>query len=213
MPRIKQQPKKIDTAPLVEEASKSKTALKKQVEALSGSSRRERQVASSVIYVIAKKDISKVEPFTKDIVDALNRPEGQTRWEALMTLTLLVPTQGKECAKAIDAAEDALFDESTGSLRLAAFTFLCEIGKTTAARSKNVWSLIDEAIQCYHGDVEFDDMLNALVGFSEGKLDATVKEELAERMAFDAEFGSGNLQAKSKLIINNVSAKKKASKK
>ena len=208
MPKAKQPPKKVDIAPLVEDALKKKTALKKQIEAMSGSSRRERQIAAAVVYEVAKKDLNLVEPYTKDIVDALNRPEGQTRWEALMALTLLIPADSKECAKAIDSAEDALFEEGTGSLRLAAFTFLCEIGKTTAARSKNVWPVLDEAIQCYHGDVEFDDMLNSLVDFSCGKLDARVKEELAERMKFDAENSSGNLQAKSKQIIENALKKK-----
>ena len=205
MPKAKQQPKKIEIEPFVEEGMKSEEAFQKLVEALSNSSRRERQVSSKAIYEIAKKDISRVEPFTKDIVDALNRPEGQTRWEALMTLTLLIPTQSKECAKAIEAAQDALFDEGTGSLRLAAFIFLCEIGKTTTSRSKNVWPDLDEAIQCYHGDVEFDDMLNALVEFSQGKLDANVKKELAQRMKFDADTAKGNLQIKAKKIIDNVS--------
>ena len=210
MPKVKQQPKKIEIEPFVEEAMKSDKALEKLVEALADSSRRERQVASKAIYEIAKKDTSRIEPYAKDIVDALNRPEGQTRWEALMTLTLLIPTCSKECAKAINAAEDALFDEGTGSLRLAAFIFLCKIGKTTATRSKSVWPDLDEAIQCYHGDVEFDDMLNALVDFSQGKLDASVKEGLAERMKFDAETAKGNLQIKSKKIIDNVSSKSKS---
>ena len=210
MPKVKQQPKKIEIEPFVEEAMKSDKALEKLVEALSDSSRRERQVASKAIYEIAKKDTSRIEPYAKDIVDALNRPEGQTRWEALMTLTLLIPTCSKECAKAINAAEDALFDEGTGSLRLAAFIFLCKIGKTTATRSKSVWPDLDEAIQCYHGDVEFDDMLNALVDFSQGKLDASVKEGLAVRMKFDAETAKGNLQIKSKKIIDNVSSKSKS---
>ena len=213
MPRVKQQPKKIDVEPYIEEALKSDEALKGLIESLSSSSRRERQVASKAVYEVAKKDITKVEDFTKDIVDALNRPEGQTRWEALMTLSLLIQTKGKECAKAIEYAEDALFDESTGSLRLAAFTFLCKIGKTTPSRSLKVWPVIDEAIQCYHGDVEFDDMLNVLVEFSTGKLDPDVKKELASRMRFDSDNAKGNLQAKSKLIIDNVTKKSKKSSK
>lgn len=213
MPRVKQQPKKIDVEPYIEEALNSDEALHKLIESLSSSSRRERQVASKAVYEVAKKDITKVEDFTKDIVDALNRPEGQTRWEALMTLSLLIQTKGKECAKAIEYAEDALFDESTGSLRLAAFTFLCKIGKTTPSRSLKVWPVIDEAIQCYHGDVEFDDMLNVLVEFSTGKLDPDVKKELASRMRFDSDNAKGNLQAKSKLIIDNVTKKSKKSSK
>ena len=50
MPKAKQPPKKVEIEPLVEDALKKKTALKKQVEVMSGSSRRERQVSSAVIY-------------------------------------------------------------------------------------------------------------------------------------------------------------------
>ncbi len=209
MPRMKQQPKKVEIEPLVEEALKSDEQIKKHVESLGGSNRRERQVSASVIHEIAKRDLAKVEPFVKEIVDAMNRPEVQTRWEALMTLTLLIPSDSRECMKAIEAAEDALFDETSGPLRLAAFVFLCDLGSTTALRSKEVWPLIDEAIQCYHGDIEFPDMLEALKRFSKGKLNPQVKEELADRMAFDAENASGKLQATSQEIISNLKLRKK----
>jgi hypothetical protein len=213
MPRTKQQPKKVDIAPLVEEALKTEENMSKVVETLSDSSRRERQTASSIVYEVAKQDISKVEPFVKDIIDALNRPEVQTRWKALLTLTLLIPTDSKNCMKAIEAAEDSLFDEMSGPLRLSAFVFLCNLGSTTTSRSKTVWPLIDEAIQCYHGDIEFFDMLDALTLFSKGKLDAEVKEELSERMAFDAENAAGKLKAMSEDIIENLKPKSKRSKK
>ena len=36
-----------------------------------------------------------------------------------------------------------------------------------------MWPLIDEGIQCYHGDLEFNEMLTAITDFSKGKLAAT----------------------------------------
>ena len=62
-------------------------------------------------------------------------------------------------------------------------------------RSENAWPLIDEAIQCYHGDVEFNDMLNAVAEFATGKLSEHVKEALVERMSFDAHNGRGCFEA------------------
>ena len=70
-------------------------------------------------------------------------------------------------------------------MRLAAMRFLCKLGATTEKRSEKVWPLIDEGIQCYHGDLEFQDMLLAVIDFSQGKLDGSVKSALADRMRFD----------------------------
>lgn len=213
MPRARKQQPKVEIEPLVEAALNDEEELKKHIELIAEGKRRERQISSNVIYEIACRDLSRIEPYTQDIVDALNRPEGQTRWEALQTLTLLVETQSKKCAKCVEAAELALFDEDSATLRFSAFQFLCKLGQTTEARSKEVWPLIDDAIQCYHGDAEFDDMLDATVEFSEGKLDEEVKEGLVERFKFDAENGTGNLKKKSTIIIENVKPKKKSSKK
>jgi len=71
-------------------------------------------------------------------------------------------------------------------------------------RSEKVWPLLDEAIQCYHGDYEYQDMLIALIGFSEGKIAPSVKEGLKERMAFDAEKSKGALKRRSQQIIDNL---------
>ena len=48
-------------------------------------------------------------------------------------------------------------------------------------------------------------MLNAVIGFSEGKLSDQVKQELKERMAFDAKNGKGALKARANQIIENLS--------
>ena len=131
-------------------------------------------------------------------------PEAQTRWECLDALTYVVSFDSRPCDKAIPGAEAALFDEDSGPLRLAAMRFLCKLGATTEKRSEKVWPLIDEGIQCYHGDLEFQDMLLAVIDFSQGKLDGSVKSALADRMRFDAENGKGMLKRRANQIIENV---------
>ncbi|MCI9129188.1 MAG: hypothetical protein HFJ65_02555 [Eggerthellaceae bacterium] len=185
-------------------AAKNKKTLEKHVENLSGSSRRERQMSAAIISVVAKEDPEKVAPHINEILDALNRPEAQTRWEVLDTLTQLVPVDSRSCDKALVGAETALFDEDSGPLRLAAMRFLCTYGATTENRSEKVWPLIDEGIQCYHGDLEFLDMLVGVIEFSAGKLAPQVKGELAARMKFDAENGKGQLKKRASRIEDNL---------
>ena len=188
----------------VEEALKDSAKLKELVEALSDGSRRGRQQAAKVIAGVAAENPEILVPFASDLVDALERPEAQTRWECLDALTYVVPFDSRPCDKAIPGAEAALFDEDSGPLRLAAMRFLCKLGATTEKRSEKVWPLIDEGIQCYHGDVEFNDMLNAVAEFATGKLSEHVKEALVERMSFDAHNGRGALKRKAQTIIDNV---------
>ena len=174
------------------------------VEQLAVGTRRERQNAASILHVVAKADAARLMPSVDKLIDALNRPEAQTRWEVLEVLTLLVPFDARACSKAIPEAEASLFDEESGPVRLAAMRFLCKIGATTANRSDKVWPLIDEGIQCYHGDLEFNDMLVALLDFSQGKLSDDVKKSFADRMAFDAANGKGTLQRRAQQIIDNL---------
>ena len=173
-------------------------------EDLEGASRRARQNAASIFARQAKEDPASVLPYGASFVDALHRPEAQTRWECLDVLTQLVPLDSRLCDKAIVGAESSLFDEDSGTVRLAAMRFLCALGATTQKRSEKVWPYIDEAIQCYHGDLEFQDMLNAVMSFSAGKLSAQVKGQLLARMSFDAENGKGALGRKAQAIIVNL---------
>lgn len=174
-------------------------------ESLSVGARRDRQIAAAAMSSIAKTDPSVLVPYIDKMIDALNRPEAQTRWECLEALTVMVDYDSRNCNKAIPEAEASLFDEESGLVRLAAMRFLCKLGATTANRSEKVWPLIDEGIQCYHGDLEFNDMLVALEGFSNGKLSADVKKAFAARMAFDAANGKGSLQRRAQQIIDNLS--------
>ena len=163
----------------VEEAIANPAALNELIEALSGGSRRGRQQAAKVIAAVAAANSEILVPHAAALVDALERPEAQTRWECLDTLAQLVPLDGRTCEKAVPGAETALFDEDSGPLRLAAMRFLCRLGATTEKRSEKVWPLIDEGIQCWHGDLEFQDMLIAIIDFSQGKLAPEVKAALA----------------------------------
>lgn len=175
------------------------------VEALSSGLRRDRQNAAKVLSLVAKEHPENLIPYKNDLIDALNRPEAQTRWECLDALTRLVEVDSGACREAIPEAETALFDEESGLTRLAAMRFLCRLGAADGDLSETVWPLIDEGIQCYHGDSEFQDMLVAVTDFSLGSLSPRVKEELAARMKFDATNGKGALKRRAVQILENLS--------
>jgi len=190
---------------LADKAMQDPEALQELVESLSGASRRARQQSATCLGLIAKEGPAPLAPYCAAFVDALNRPEAQTRWECLDILTKLIDFDSRCCDKAVSGAESALFDEESGPVRLAAMRFLCRLASTTENRSERIWPLIDEGIQCYHGDLEFQDMLIAVLNFSQGKLADSVKEALSARMAFDAENAKGALKRYANQIIDNVS--------
>lgn len=171
------------------------------VEELAGSSRRRRQEVAHKIATVAHADASMVTPFVGSLMDALERPEAQTRWEVLDALTALVDEHAEEVAPAFEAAETALFDEDSAPVRLAGFVFLCRFGATSEERSDQVWPLLDEAVQCYHGDPEYRDMLVALLAFVQGAASAATKAALAERLKFDADNGASYVKSFSAQII------------
>lgn len=158
---------------------------------LKGTGRRRRQEVAHRLAAVAKVDSSLLADHVDDLLEALERPEAQTRWEILTALTEMCPEQADKLAGAFDGAEESLFDDDSATVRLAAFVFLCRYGATSAERSDAAWPLLDEAVQCYHGDAEYRDMLGALLDFARGEASAQTKEALAQRVAFDAENGSG----------------------
>lgn len=185
---------------IIEDNSK----LDEYLEELQGDSRMQRQKSAAIVAEVTRRNKDLLVPYTQIFVDALDFPEAQTRWEVLDILAITCEDDSRTAEKAIPGAEDALFDEDSGPLRLSAMRFFCRIGRTTEKRSQKVWPLINEAIQCYHGDVEYNDMLIALIDFSEGKLAKDVKKEFSERMAFDAENGKGTLGKRSAIIVANL---------
>ena len=145
---------------------------------MAGPSQLKRKNAAKVLFSRVKE---KPEDFKKnipDFVDALSRPEAQTRWLALDCLTFLVPVDAKACKDAIEGAEEALFDEKTSLIRESAVRFLSRYGASSMQRSKEVWPLIKEALQQFHGEIEYDKILNRINFFAAGKLDAAVKKDL-----------------------------------
>ncbi|MCF0103833.1 MAG: hypothetical protein HUJ51_00365 [Eggerthellaceae bacterium] len=174
------------------------------VDQIAGPSRKTRQNAAAKLAAQKESNLTALEPYIMDFIDALNRPEARTRWECLDILSELCKAgKANKCQKAIDGAEAALFDEYNGTLRLSALQFLCAYGSTTPARGDSIWPLIDDAIQCYHGDMEFRNMLVAIVAFSTGNISKEVKNGLKERMAFDAEFSEGPLKRRAATIVKN----------
>ena len=177
------------------------SALEKLLGELGCSSRRKRQFAARVMALVAEHEPALLVDHVEDLIDGLDCSEAQTRWELLDALALLVPTCGDAIAGAYEGAETALFDELSSTLRYSAFRLLCTWGATSAERSAKVWPLVDEAIQCYHGDLEYRDMLGCLLEFAQGQIDAAVAGELAQRLKFDAENGKGSyLKARSSEI-------------
>lgn len=173
------------------------------VESLSGSERRIRQFSAAALGVVAESDAELLKPYSKELADALHRPEAQTRWEILAVLTRLVEVDARSIDRALDGAEASLHDEDSGVVRLAAFRLLCAYGATTEHRAERIWPLIDEAIQCYHGDAEFPSMLASVIHLvSSGKAPAEVRKAAADRMRFDAQGAKGLLKRRAGEIVS-----------
>lgn len=171
------------------------------IQELAGSSRRRRQEVAHKIATVAKADPTMVTPFVDSLVDALDRPEAQTRWEVLDALAALAEEHAEDVACAFEGAETALFDEDSAPVRLAAFVFLCRYAAASEERSDEAWPLLDEAIQCYHGDAEYRDMLVALLAMVQGKASVATKQALAARLKFDSENGVSYIKGFSAEII------------
>ena len=186
--------------------SKGLTAAQKKeiesfIESLSNPSRRRRQEAAHEIAEIAQTTPEAFEGRVEDLIDALYRPEAQTRWEILAALANLSELYGNEVIKAFDGAEASLFDDTSSTVRLAAFLFLTRYGATSQKHSDQAWPLLNEAIQCYHGDAEYYDMLVGTLNFAKGAVSKETKAALKERFAFDAENATGYIQKFSAEIV------------
>jgi chemotaxis protein histidine kinase CheA len=178
------------------------------IENLSIETRRIRQFSAAAIGVVSESDPEVLVVHIPHIVDALHRPEAQTRWESLEVLTRIVSYNPDACDNALLGAEGSLYDEESGIVRLAAVRFLCAYGALDAGRSARVWPLLDEAIQCYHGDPEFQDMLISVISFASGDISKEVRSSLASRMGFDAANARGALKRRATQIIELCKKKK-----
>ena len=175
--------------------------IKQLVELLAGANRRKRQEASHTIALISQENAEAVVAYVDELIDALYRPEAQTRWEVLTALSKLAPAHPELVDEAYDGAEASLFDEDSAIVRLAAFRFLLQLGMCSPERSDRVWGIVDEAIQCYHGDPEYRDMLVALSDFARGDISEDTRAALITRVGFDAENGRGYVRIISNEIV------------
>ena len=175
------------------------------VEALSGANRRRRQEASHTIALVAAFSIAgcAASGVTNESSQSQS-PEAQTRWEVLSTLSELALVDAGMVEEAFDGAEASLFDEDSAIVRLAAFRFLIRLGASSPERSDKVWGIVDEAIQCYHGDPEYRDMLVALSEFGKGSISETTRDALLTRIGFDADNGRGYVRIMSAEIVANI---------
>ena len=175
--------------------------------ALAGKSRRRRQEASRQLAELAYNNPALVEPYADQLIDALALPEAQTRWQVLDALYFLAEKNVDVVAPAAEGAEESLFDEDSSPCRLSAFRLIARIGQSTPERATAAWPLLDEAVQCYHGDVEYRDMLAALIDFARGNITPEVASALSDRVSFDANNADGYLATGSQEILDAVASR------
>jgi hypothetical protein len=97
------------------------------VSALAGARRRSRQEAAHHLALMAHEDASQLLPYAEELIDALYRPEAQTRWEVFDALSEVAQLDADAVAEGYDGAEASLFDEDSAKVRLGAFRFLCRL--------------------------------------------------------------------------------------
>ena len=182
-------------------AEENENAVDRLVQELGCPTRRIRQFAARVLHLLAERDPQRVVPCVPALIEALDRPEAQTRWEALGALCKLAETHPDLVEKAYEGAETSLFDENSSRVRIEAFRMLASLGATSPEKSDKVWPLLDEAIQCFHGDPGYRAMLDSLVDFAAGAASDEVKEALVSRLTFDAENGRGYIKTCSQSVI------------
>ena len=190
-----------DRSLLANQAIKDPIILGVLIENLAVEQRRIRQFSAAVLNVISDMEPMLLVACIEQLIDALYRPEAQTRWECLEALSNVVALDPVACDVAIAGTEASLYDEGSGAAHLAAMRFLCAYGALDADRAARVWPFIEEAIQCYHGDPEFQDMLISVTRFASGEIGSAIKRSLRDRMEFDAKNSKGQLGRRASVII------------
>lgn len=168
---------------------------------LSSSSRRRRQESAARLSAASREDPEALAPYVDDLVDALFRPEAQTRWEVLDILTDLAPAHAPEVEPAFEGAEASLFDEDSSTVRLSAFLFLAALACAEPAQFGRVWPLLDEAVQCYHGDPEYREMLQGMLALERSPISDEDAQKVVDRVSFDAKNGVGFIKSLSGQIV------------
>lgn len=174
----------------------------KLVSDISSNSRLSRQKAASTFSKLARVEPERVLAHLDLLFAALDCKEARTKAAVLETLAVLSAHDSSLVEKVYDYAEEALFDDDDGSLRLMGMFFLCKAGAVNQQASLRAWPLIDEALQCFHGEPEFCDMLTFVSEYAATLEDSSIKEGLKSRLSFDAESSSGILRKRAQSILS-----------
>ena len=186
------------------DSSEKAVCLEELVGELGGANRRRRQEAAHEIAQLAREDVDQLFEYAGGIIDGLDRPEAQTRWELLDALSEMAQVDPGCVEEAFGGAEASLFDEGSSIVRLAAFRFLTCYGATSGKRSEQAWKILEEAIQCYHGDPEYRDMLGCLLEMAKGTISDQTAQVMRSRVDFDARHGRGYIKAFSAEIVEAI---------
>jgi len=170
----------------VAHATRNKRVLKALVSRLAGEGKMDRARAAEMVHEVACQTPERLIDHIPHLLDALDRPEPQTRWEVLGALEEMAPKFARMLDKAIVPATVSLHDADSGVVRVSAFRMLAAYGATSIRRSEKVWPLLDEALRCYHGDSEYPGMLTGLATMLEGKAPGKVRNEAADLVEPDA---------------------------
>lgn len=190
-----------DRSLVADQAIEDEQILNALIENLSSDQRRMRQFSAAAIKEVAIKEAAILLPHVEAIADGLHRPEAQTRWECLDALSYIAFLDVSNLEEVIEGAETSLFDEESGMAHLAAIRFLCAYGAQSAKHAAVAWPLIEEGLQVYHGDPEFEDMLVAVENFVTGKIGKAIKEKVHARMEFDANNYAGAIGRHAATIV------------
>ena len=171
------------------------------VENLVHGNRRERQRAAHGLNLLAQEDASVVAEVAGELVAALEHTEAQTQWECLNALAEVAVLDPHLVEDAFPVAEELLFEDGSAVTRTAAFRFVARYGAHGSQESERSWPLLSEAVQCYHGDSEYRNMLQSLMEFAHGSISDDVRASLAKRMSFDAKNGRGFIRTYSAEIV------------
>jgi len=191
----------VDKAEVARLAVEDPASLASLIALLAQEERHERIRAAGAVHEVALIAPAVLKPHVAELIDALERPEPQTRWEVLGALEALVPFDPRGVEKAVASASLALHDASSGVVRAAGFRMLAALGATTANRAGKVWPLLDEALRCYHGDPEYPAMLGGLVLLCEGAASPEIKRAAASVVEADANHPRSLVRRRAQRVV------------
>lgn len=188
----------------MEEIDYSNIPLENLAQGLQSTRRRERQDCAHELVVRCSQNPEAVVPYIRPLQKSLGCSEAQTRWEALNALALLASYDVKSMSKTFRDAETCLFDDESAAVRLAACRFLVAYGSQSEKNSDKSWGVLDEFIQCYHGDPEYRDILKMMLTFAQGHISRKTRAAMEKRFEFDAHNSNGYINKFSVEIIQTL---------